>query len=129
MLVHAAAGGLGLTAVQIAKAAGARVIATASSKEKLDVAKRFGADECVNYTNLEWWKDVMELTNGDGVGVVYDPVGLVDKSLKCLKHKGRILIIGFAGIEGNLEKVAMNRVLLKQAQLIGYVSVLGLLAC
>jgi len=129
VLVHAAAGGLGLTAVQIAKAAGARVIATASSKEKLDVAKRFGADECVNYTNLEWWKDVMELTNGDGVGVVYDPVGLVDKSLKCLKHKGRILIIGFAGIEGNLEKIAMNRVLLKQAQLIGYVSVLGLLAC
>ena len=129
MLVHAAAGGLGLTAVQIAKAAGARVIATASSKEKLDVAKRFGADECVNYTNLEWWKDVMELTNGDGVDVVYDSVGLVDKSLKCLKHKGRILIIGFSGIEDNLEKIAMNRVLLKQAQLIGYVSVLGLLAC
>lgn len=129
MLVHAAAGGLGLTAVQIAKAAGARVIATASSKEKLDVAERFGADECVNYTNSEWWEDVMELTNGDGVDVVYDPVGLVDKSLKCLKHKGRILIIGFAGIEGNLEKIAMNRVLLKQAQLIGYVSVFGLLAC
>lgn len=128
-MVHAAAGGLGLTAVQIAKAAGARVIATASSKEKLDVAERFGADECVNYTNSEWWNDVMELTNGDGVDVVYDPVGLVDKSLNCLKHKGRILIIGFAGIEGNLEKVAMNRVLLKQAQLIGYVSVLGLLAC
>lgn len=123
MLVHAAAGGLGLTAVQIAKAAGARVIATASSKEKLDVAERFGADECVNYTNSEWWEDVMELTNGDGVDVVYDPVGLVDKSLKCLKHKGRILIIGFAGIEGNLEKIAMNRVLLKQAHLIGYVSV------
>jgi NADPH2:quinone reductase len=129
VLVHAAAGGLGLTAVQIAKAAGARVIATASSKEKLDVAERFGADECVNYTNSEWWEDVMELTNGDGVDVVYDPVGLVDKSLKCLKHKGRILIIGFAGIEGNLEKIAMNRVLLKQAQLIGYVSVFGLLAC
>jgi NADPH2:quinone reductase len=123
VLVHAAAGGLGLTAVQIAKAAGARVIATASSKEKLDVAERFGADECVNYTNSEWWEDVMELTNGDGVDVVYDPVGLVDKSLKCLKHKGRILIIGFAGIEGNLEKIAMNRVLLKQAHLIGYVSV------
>jgi len=123
VLIHAAAGGLGLMAVQIAKAVGAKVIATASTKEKLDVAKKFGADEGVNYsTNSDWWKEVLELTDGHGVDVVYDPVGLVDKSLKCLKHKGRILIVGFAGIEGNLEKIAMNRVLLRQAQLIGYVS-------
>lgn len=123
MLVHAAAGGLGLMAVQIARAVGARVIATASTKEKLDVARRFGADECVDYNkNKYWWKEVLELTEGQGVDVVYDPVGLVDKSLKCLKHKGRVLLVGFAGIEGNMEKIAMNRVLLKQAQLIGYVS-------
>ena len=53
---------------------------------------------------------------------VFDPVGLVDKSLKCLKHKGRILVVGFAGTEGMIEKIAMNRVLLKQAQILGYVS-------
>jgi NADPH2:quinone reductase len=109
-------------AVQIAKAVGARVIATAGSKEKLQAARRFGADELVNYEQGEWWKKVLELTNGQGVDVVYDSVGLVDKSLKCLKHKGRVLVIGFAGTEGNLEKIAMNRVLLKQAQIIGYVS-------
>jgi NADPH:quinone reductase-like Zn-dependent oxidoreductase len=56
------------------------------------------------------------------VDVVYDPVGLVDKSLKCLKQNGRILLIGFAGREGNMERIAMNRVLLRQAQIIGYVS-------
>ncbi|KAH8650520.1 zeta-crystallin [Tricladium varicosporioides] len=121
VLVHAAAGGLGLMAVQIAKAAGAIVIATAGSKEKLDIAKRFGAVKGVNYTtNPEWYKEVLDFTGGEGVDIVYDPVGLVDMSLKCLKQKGRILIVGFAGIEGNLESIAMNRVLLRQAQLIGY---------
>ena len=123
VLIHAAAGGLGLVAVQIAKAVGAIVIATASSKEKLDIARRFGADKCVNYTtNPEWWKEVLMLTGDDGVDVVYDSVGLVGDSLRCLKWKGRILVVGFAGREGNLESVAMNRVLLKQAHLIGYVS-------
>jgi NADPH2:quinone reductase len=122
VLIHAAAGGLGLMAVQIAKAVGARVIATAGSKEKLEVAKRFGADDVVSYDDTDWWKQVLTLTNGEGVDVVYDSVGLVDKSLKCLKHKGRVLVIGFAGTEGAIEKIAMNRVLLKQAQIIGYVS-------
>jgi NADPH2:quinone reductase len=123
VLIHAAAGGLGAMAVQISKAVGARVIATASSQAKLDVAKSFGADECVNYeTNPEWWKEVLQLTNGKGVDVVYDPVGLVGKSLKCLKQKGRILVIGFAGTEGNIERIATNRILLRQAQIIGYVS-------
>lgn len=79
VLVHAAAGPLGLMAVQIAKAVGCTVIATAGSKEKLDVARRFGADEWVNYVEDadEWWKRVLELTNGEGVDVVYDPIGLV----------------------------------------------------
>lgn len=123
VLITAAAGGLGLVAVQIAKAVGARVIAAAGSKRKLDVAKRFGADECINYTDGEdWWKIVLEKTNGKGVDVVYDPVGMVDKSLKCLKPQGRIMLIGFAGREGNMERIAMNRVLLRQAQIIGYVS-------
>ncbi len=110
-------------AIQISKAVGARVIATAGSQAKLDVAEACGADECVNYeTNPEWWKEVLELTNGSGVDVVYDPVGLVGKSLKCLKQKGRILVVGFAGTEGNIEKIATNRMLLRQAQIIGYVS-------
>jgi NADPH2:quinone reductase len=123
VLIHAAAGGLGVMAVQIAKAAGARVIATAGSQAKLDVAKSFGADVCLDYeSKCEWWKEVLKLTNGSGVDVVYDPVGLVDKSLKCLKHKGRILVIGFAGTEGNIERIATNRILLRQAQIIGYVS-------
>ncbi|KUJ18732.1 zeta-crystallin [Mollisia scopiformis] len=122
VLVHAAAGALGLMAVQIATAVGCRVIATAGSKEKVDVAKRFGADEGLDYVEDgdEWWERVLELTGREGVDVVYDPVGLVDKSLKCLKQRGRILIIGFAGTEGNIEKIAMNRVLLRQAQVIGY---------
>lgn len=114
-------------AVQIAKAIGARVIATAGSKQKLEVAKLFGADECVSYDDGEWWKTVLELTNREGVDVVYDSVGLVDKSLKCLKHKGRVLVIGFAGTGEEIEKIAMNRVLLKQAQIIGYVSDLTLM--
>ena len=83
VLIHAAAGGLGLMAVQIAKAVGAKVIATASSKEKLDIAKSYGAEECVNYeSDLEWWREILRLTDGNGVDVVFDPVGLVDKSLK-----------------------------------------------
>jgi NADPH2:quinone reductase len=110
-------------AVQIAKAVGAHVIATGGSKEKLDVAKRFGADECVKYTtNEDWWKVILEKTEGRGVDVVFDPVGLVNKTLKCLKPMGRILLIGFAGREGDMERIAMNRVLLRQAQVIGYVS-------
>jgi NADPH2:quinone reductase len=79
VLIHAAAGALGLMAVQIAKAIGCRVIATVGSKEKLAVAKRFGADAGVDYVQDadEWWKIVLELTGGQGVDVVYDPVGLV----------------------------------------------------
>lgn len=120
VLIHAAAGGLGLMAVQIAKAVGARVIATASSSSKLAVAERFGADECVDYSKPSWVDGIMKMTGGKGVDVVFDPVGLVDLSLKCLRQKGRVLIVGFAGTEGKLERIAMNRVLLRQAQLIGY---------
>lgn len=80
MLVHGASGGLGLMAVQIAKAVGAKVIATGGSDEKLEVCRQFGADECVNYENPEWYKDVLKLTNGAGVDVVYDSAGLVVSS-------------------------------------------------
>jgi NADPH2:quinone reductase len=121
VLVHAAAGGLGLMAVQIAKAIGVKVIATAGSEEKINKAREYGADETVLYTEDKWWEQVLNMTGGEGVDVVYDPVGMVDKSLKCLKHKGRVLVVGFSGTEGKIEKIAMNRILLKQASVIGYV--------
>ncbi|KAI3394384.1 hypothetical protein diail_2851 [Diaporthe ilicicola] len=118
VLVHAAAGGVGLAAVQVAKAFGATVIATAGTKRKLEVAKQFGADHVVDYRDDKWPEAVKKLTpKGRGVDIVYDPVGMVDKSTKCIAWNGRILVIGFAA--GAIEKVAMNKVLLKNISLVG----------
>ncbi|GJN70295.1 hypothetical protein PLIIFM63780_003115 [Purpureocillium lilacinum] len=118
VLVHAAAGGVGLAAVQVAKAFGATVIATASTPRKLDIAKAFGADHVVSYNDADWPAKVKALTpKKRGVDIVYDPVGLVDKSTKCTAWNGRILIVGFAA--GTIEKVAMNKVLLKNISLVG----------
>lgn len=122
VLVHSAAGGLGIMAVQIGVALGCRVIGTAGSEAKCDYARRFGANECFDYTKKDWWKSVFDATDGKGVDVVFDPVGLVDLSLKCIAHRGRILVVGFAGRKSRMERIAMNRVLLKQVNLIGYVS-------
>jgi NADPH:quinone reductase len=123
VLVHAAAGGLGLAAVQIAAALGCRVFGTAGSAEKSLVAERYGAEMCINYNqNERWWERVLQATVQKGVDVVFDSVGLVDLSLKCLAHRGRVLVVGFAGREGGMEGVKMNRILLKQAQILGYVS-------
>ncbi|KAG9237358.1 hypothetical protein BJ875DRAFT_370110 [Amylocarpus encephaloides] len=118
VLVHAAAGGVGLAAVQIAKAFGATVIATAGTKHKLDVAKSFGADHGINYNDKDWPQQVKKLTpNGRGVDIVYDPVGLIDLSTKCIRWNGRLLVIGFAA--GNIEKLALNKVLLKNISIVG----------
>jgi len=118
VLVHAAAGGVGLAAVQIAKAKGATVVATAGKGRKRHVAREFGADHVIDYTIKGWEDEVKKLTpGGRGVDIVYDPVGMVDKSLKCTAWNGRILIIGFAA--GSMEKIAMNRVLLKNVSLVG----------
>ncbi|EIW82912.1 NAD(P)-binding protein [Coniophora puteana RWD-64-598 SS2] len=118
ILVHAAAGGVGIAAVQLAKAVGAKVIAAAGSSEKLDVCRRYGgADHAINYNNKDWPKEVMKLTGGKGVDVVYDPVGHVRDSLKCIAFKGRFLIIGFAG--GSIPELKLNLVLLKNVSLIG----------
>lgn len=122
VLVHSAAGGIGAMATQIAVAMGCRVLGTAGSTEKCAFAESLGASKCINYTQGNWWERVLEETDGRGVDVVFDPVGLVDRSLKCLAHRGRVLVTGFAGLDGQMEKIAMNRVLLKQATLIGYVS-------
>jgi NADPH:quinone reductase len=118
VLVHAAAGGVGLAAVQIAKAFGATVVATAGTPHKLEVAKRFGADHVVDYRQKDWPEQVKKLTpKGRGVDIVYDPVGKITESTKCTAWNGRLLVIGFAG--GDIEKVATNRILLKNISLVG----------
>ncbi|KAI9690099.1 MAG: hypothetical protein M1820_010004 [Bogoriella megaspora] len=118
VLVHAGAGGVGLAAVQVAKAYGATVVATAGSERKLDVARGFGADYVVDYRREDWPETVRKLTKGGrGVDVVFDPVGLVAKSMKCLAWNGRVVVVGFAA--GEIEKVAMNRVLLKNVSVVG----------
>lgn len=116
--MHAGAGGVGLAAIQIAKAAGATVIATASTPAKLAVCAAYGADHVIDYsTALDWPGRVLGLTGGRGVDVVFDPVGLIEASLKCIAWCGRLLVVGFAG--GKIEKVAMNRVLLKNVAIVG----------
>lgn len=118
VLVHAAAGGVGLAAVQIAKALGATVVATAGTKHKLDVAKSFGADHGVDYRDENWPTIVKNLTpEKRGVDIVYDPVGLIDKSTKCIRWNGRLLVVGFAG--GPIEKIPTNKLLLKNISVVG----------
>lgn len=118
VLVTAAAGGVGIVAVQLAKVLGAKVIAAAGSQEKLDIAKQYGgADYTVNYTNPNWPKEVLKITNGHGADVIYDPVGLIKDALKCIAWKGRALVIGFAA--GTIEKIPMNLILLKNVSVVG----------
>jgi NADPH2:quinone reductase len=118
VLIHAAAGGVGLAAVQIAKAYGATVVATAGTRHKMDVARSFGADYAIDYTKSDWPEQVKKLTpNGRGVDIVYDPVGLIAQSMKCTAWNGRLLVIGFAA--GDIEKMATNRILLKNVSVVG----------
>ena len=119
LLVHAAAGGVGLAAVQIGAALGARVIGTAGTADKLSLVKQNGADAALNYREEDWVKRVKELTDGRGADVIYDPVGgdTFDLSTKCIAFEGRILIIGFAS--GTIPSAKMNRVLVKNFSLVG----------
>jgi NADPH2:quinone reductase len=119
VLVLGAAGGVGITAVEIAKTMGARVIAAASSDEKLDFAKSAGADELINYSEVSLKETVKELTGGNGADVVYDPVGgeLADQAFRATAWHGRYLVIGFAC--GDIPKFAANIALLKEASIIG----------
>ncbi|KAG8767924.1 hypothetical protein FRC15_005380 [Serendipita sp. 397] len=117
-LVHAGAGGVGLCAIQIAKALGAKVIATASTPEKLEICTKYGkADHAINYSQGGWQQQVLKITGGKGVDVIYDPVGLIKDSLKCIAWKGRALVVGFAG--GQIEKLPLNLVLLKNISIVG----------
>ncbi|KAI0780315.1 alcohol dehydrogenase [Fomes fomentarius] len=118
VLVTASAGGVGIAAVQLAKALGAKVIAAAGSQEKLDVSiRQGGADYGVNYSKEGWQKEVLKITGGKGVDVIYDPVGLIRDSLKCIAWKGRAIVVGFAA--GQIEKLALNLVLLKNISIVG----------
>lgn len=118
LLVLGASGGVGLAAVELGKIAGAKVIAAASTDEKLAVCKEKGADELINYTTEDLKKRVKELTNGKGADVVYDPVGgtYTEAALRATAWEGRFLIVGFpAGIA----KIPMNLPLLKGCQIVG----------
>lgn len=118
VLVHAAAGGVGLAVVQIAKALGGFVIAAAGTAAKLEIAKKYGADKIVDYSLVGWEEEVKKLTpGGKGVDVVIDPVGMANSSLKCMRWNARIVVVGFAA--GNVEEVKMNRVLLKNVGVVG----------
>lgn len=119
LLVHAAAGGVGSAAVQIGRALGARVIATASGEEKLKIAREAGADVAIDYTREDWVARVLAETWGRGADVIYDSVGgdVFDKSLKCIAWNGRLLVIGFAG--GEIPSVKANRILLKNIAVVG----------
>jgi NADPH2:quinone reductase len=119
LLVHGAAGGVGLAAVQLGKALGARVIATAGTAAKLEVAKRSGADLLIDYRTEDWVERVKAATGGEGADVIYDPVGgdVFDGSTRCIAFEGRLLTIGFAG--GRIPTLAVNRVLLKNVSVVG----------
>jgi NADPH2:quinone reductase len=120
LLVHGAAGGVGLTAVEIGKAMGAKVIACASSAEKLAVAQQSGADHLIDYSREEIREKVKEITGGRGADVIYDPVGgdVFDASLRCIAWGGRLIIIGFAS--GRIPQVPANIALVKNIDVIGF---------
>jgi NADPH2:quinone reductase len=119
LLVLGAAGGVGLAAVQVGKLMGARVIAAASSADKLAICKQHGADEVVNYSSESLKEAVKKLTKGQGADVIYDPVGgdLAQDCFSCINWNGRYLVIGFAA--GKIPEVALNRLLLKGAAAVG----------
>ena len=119
LLVLGAAGGVGLAAVELGKVMGARVIAAASSEEKLAIAKDAGADELINYHETSLKDQVKALTDGKGADVIYDPVGgeLFDQCTRCINWKGRILVVGFAS--GTIPRYPTNLALLKGCQLVG----------
>lgn len=119
LLVHGAAGGSGLAAIEIGKRLGARVIATASTDEKLAVARAHGADETINYFKTGFREQVLAMTEQRGADVIFDPVGgaVFDESLRCIAPEGRLIPVGFAG--GTIPSVPANIVLVKNITVIG----------
>lgn len=119
LVVLGAAGGIGLATIEIGKALGARVIAVASTKEKLDVAKAHGADELVNYRSEDLAQRIKQLTDGKGADVCMDTVGgdAFDSMSRNMNYNGRLLIVGFAS--GTIPRLAVNLLLLKGYQAVG----------
>jgi NADPH:quinone reductase and related Zn-dependent oxidoreductases len=119
LLVHAGASGVGMAAIQIGKALGARIIATAGSEAKLDFCRSQGAALALDYSDSGWVDRVKEITGGRGADVIYDPVGgdIFDLSTKCIAPEGRLLVVGFAG--GRIPAIQANRILLKDISIVG----------
>jgi NADPH2:quinone reductase len=120
LLVHGAAGGVGLATVEAGKVLGARVIATAGGAEKLAVAKAHGADELIDYRSEDIRERVKALTDGRGADVVFDPVGgdVFDASLRCVAWGGRLIVVGFAA--GRVPQIPANILLVKNVSALGY---------
>jgi NADPH:quinone reductase len=119
LLVHAGAGGVGSAAIQLGKAAGARVIATAGGPEKVEVCRQLGADHVVDYTAEDFVPVVKEVTGGHGADVVYDPVGgdVFDRSRRCIAFEGRLVVVGFTS--GRIPEAPANHVLIKNYSVVG----------
>jgi NADPH2:quinone reductase len=119
LLVLGASGGVGLSAIQLGKAMGAKVIAAASNAEKLSVCQENGADHLINYAQDDLRQSVKEITEGRGVDVIYDPVGgsFSEKALRDMSWGGRFLVVGFAA--GEIPKVPLNIPLLKGCSVLG----------
>lgn len=120
LLVHGAAGGVGLTAVEVGKAMGAKVIACAGGAEKLAIAQKHGADHLIDYSREDIRERVKGITGGRGADVIYDPVGgdVFDASLRSIAWGGRLIIIGFAS--GRIPQVPANIALVKNIDVIGF---------
>ena len=108
-----------MSAIQLGKALGAHVIATAGSNEKLEFARSLGAEHVIDYSDGTWVDQVKQLTGGRGADVIYDPVGgdIFDLSTKCIAPGGRLLVIGFAS--GRIPTIAANRILIKDIAMVG----------
>ena len=119
VLVHAGAGGVGSATIQLARAAGARVIATAGGAEKVEVCRKLGAEITVDYREENFIEVVKEATEGRGADVVFDPVGgdVFDGSRRCVAFEGRIVVIGFAG--GRIAEAPTNHLLVKNYSVVG----------
>lgn len=119
MLVLGAAGGVGLAAIEIGKALGARVIAAASSEEKLAICRAHGADATINYSTGDLRADIKAATDGKGPDVIYDPVGgdYAEPAFRSIAWRGRYLVVGFAN--GEIPRLPLNLALLKGASLMG----------
>ncbi|WP_158738243.1 NADPH:quinone oxidoreductase family protein [Alteribacillus sp. YIM 98480] len=119
LLVHAGSGGVGSAAIQLGKAAGAKIIATSGSDEKVTLCEELGADLAINYKTEDFVEKVKAFTDGRGADVIYDPVGgdVFDRSRKCIAFEGRILVIGFAG--GRIAEAPTNHALIKNYSIVG----------